>query len=135
MDRATGVARLAAGTVDVVIVAPDDPDTRFAAGEQSVIEVETQSNYDGSALRDLEMVRAVHQVDATHLRVTVDDAATALPDVVEVVTSFGADVVSARESRPSFDAVFTTLVQRDRDARAADEASAAANADTDTEAA
>ena len=38
-DRATGEARLAAGTADVVIVAPDDADARFQAGEQSVIEV------------------------------------------------------------------------------------------------
>lgn len=118
-----------------LIALAEPTELRRLADGGDVIEVETKSNYDGSALRDLEMVRAVHQVDATHLRVTVDDAATALPDVVEVVTSFGADVVSARESRPSFDAVFTTLVQRDRDARAADEASAAANADTDTEAA
>ena len=39
MDRSTGEARLAAGTADVVIVAPEDPDARFQAGEQSIIEV------------------------------------------------------------------------------------------------
>ena len=38
-DRATGEARLAAGQADVVVVAPDDPDDAFRAGEQSVIEV------------------------------------------------------------------------------------------------
>lgn len=108
---------------------------RRMADGGDVIEVETKSNFDGFALRDLEMVRAVHQVDATHLRITVDDAATALPDVVEAVSSRGGDVASAQESRPSFDAVFTTLVQRERDAQAAAAATAAANADTDTEAA
>jgi ABC-2 type transport system permease protein len=38
-DRAAAEARLRAGTADVVIIAPDDPDARFSAGEPSVIEV------------------------------------------------------------------------------------------------
>jgi ABC-2 type transport system permease protein len=38
-DRSAAVARLAGGTADVVVVAPDDPEARFRAGEQSVIEV------------------------------------------------------------------------------------------------
>lgn len=102
----------------------------MAAGGD-VIEIETKGSFDGFALRDLDLVRTVDQVDAVHLRVTVDDAATALPDVVAAVSSRGGDVASAQESRPSFDAVFTTLVQRDRDAQAA----TAATADAGTEAA
>ena len=117
-----------------LIALAEPTELRRMADGGDVIEVETKTSFDGFALRDLEMVRAVDQVDATHLRITVDDAATALPDVVEAVTSRGADVVSAQESRPSFDAIFTTLVQRGRDARAADEAATVA-ADTDTEAA
>ncbi len=38
-DRTAAEARLRAGTADVVIVAPEDPDASFRAGEQSVIEV------------------------------------------------------------------------------------------------
>ena len=38
-DRAAAEERLRAGTADVVIVAPDDPDASFRAGEQSVLEV------------------------------------------------------------------------------------------------
>ena len=38
-DRAAAEARLQAGTADVVIIAPEDPDAKFRAGEQSVIEV------------------------------------------------------------------------------------------------
>ena len=38
-DRAGAEAQLTAGTVDVVIIAPDDPQATFRAGEQSVIEV------------------------------------------------------------------------------------------------
>ena len=38
-DRAAAEARLRADTADVVIIAPEDPDVTFRAGEQSVIEV------------------------------------------------------------------------------------------------
>jgi ABC-2 type transport system permease protein len=38
-DRAAAEGRLRAGTADVVMIAPDDPQTSFRAGEQSVIEV------------------------------------------------------------------------------------------------
>lgn len=38
-DRAAAEARLAADEVDVVIIVPEDPEARFRAGEQSVIEV------------------------------------------------------------------------------------------------
>lgn len=118
------------------LVALADPtELRRMAEGGDVIEIETKSSFDGFALRDLDVVRRVDQVDATHLRVTVGDAATALPNVVEALSARGGDVASAQESRPSFDAVFTTLVQRERDAQAAAAATAAANADTDTGAA
>ncbi len=38
-DRAAAEAMLRAGAIDVVIVAPEDPEARFRGGEQSVIEV------------------------------------------------------------------------------------------------
>jgi ABC-2 type transport system permease protein len=38
-DRASAEARLQGGSVEVIIIAPEDPEARFAAGEQSVIEV------------------------------------------------------------------------------------------------
>ena len=38
-DRDTAVERLRAGEVDVVVVAPEDPQAQFEAGEQSTIEV------------------------------------------------------------------------------------------------
>src|SRR5688572_5463088 len=38
-DRLAAEARLRAGSADVVIIAPEDPEENFRAGEQSVIEV------------------------------------------------------------------------------------------------
>ncbi len=42
-DRATGEAELQAGRADVLIIAPEDPETAFRAGEQSVIEVQVDA--------------------------------------------------------------------------------------------
>jgi hypothetical protein len=44
--------------------------------------------------------------------VTVDDAATKLPAVVEAIGTAGGDVASAREVRLTFDEVFAELVGR-----------------------
>ena len=98
---------------------------RMAVGGD-LIEVETAAAFDGASLRTLDLVRDVDQDDATHLRVVVDDASTALPDVVEAVTQRGGEVVSASEARPSFDSVFATLVERQREADAAAAEAAAA---------
>ena len=100
---------------------------RMAVGGD-VIEVETAAAFDGASLRSLELVRDVDQEDPTHLRVIVEDASVALPDVVQAVTDRGAEVVAASETRPSFDTVFATLVERQREADAAAEAAAATDA-------
>jgi len=42
-DRATGEARLADGSADVIIMAPEDPEAQFRAGEQSIIEVQVDT--------------------------------------------------------------------------------------------
>jgi hypothetical protein len=65
------------------------------------------------------MIRGVERREANQLVVRVDDASTAMPDVVEAITQRGGEVVSANEGRPSFDEVFAILVERDRLARGA----------------
>lgn len=99
----------------IALARPDDL-RRLAVGGD-IIEVRTTAGFDDEALRDLPIVKRVEALSSRHLRVTVDDAATALPDVVEAITERGGEVASAQETRPSFDAVFATLVERDRDER------------------
>ncbi len=94
---------------------------RKAVGGDIVV-VETAGLFDGEALGSLPFVRSVRQNGPRRLTVVVDDAGTALPDVVEAVRERGGEVASAREERPSFDDVFATLVERDREERAAAEA-------------
>jgi len=118
-EACDAVALISGGRL--VTLAPPEELRRSALGGD-VIEVQTEAAFDGAGLRDLPMVRSVAQDDPRHVRVIVDDAGSALPDVVEAVRARGAEVASASEARPSFDAVFATLVERDRAAHGDDSA-------------
>jgi ABC-2 type transport system ATP-binding protein len=79
-----------------------------------VVTIETKDAIDAGAIRDLPDVRRIEQRGPNQVQVTVSDAATSLPDVVEAITKRGGEVTTAQESRPSFDEVFALLVERDR---------------------
>jgi ABC-2 type transport system ATP-binding protein len=119
------VALIADGRL--IALAPPDELRRMAVGGD-IIEIETAAPFDAATLRSLPIVRDVDQLDTSHLRVVVDDASTALPDVVEAVGASGAEVRSASETRPSFDTVFATLVERQRAAEPGDGADETAEA-------
>jgi ABC-2 type transport system ATP-binding protein len=103
------VALIAHGRL--VALAPPDELRRSATGGD-VIEVETTDMFDGTKLETVPGVIAVRQLDTRRLRVTVDDAGTKLPAVVDAIGEAGADVASAREVRLTFDEVFAELVAR-----------------------
>ena len=92
-------------------------DLRRQAIGGDVVTIETTEPFDAGALRSMATILRVEQPSPTELRATVADAATALPEVVEAVTTRGGEVVSAAEARPSFDEVFAILVERDRTSR------------------
>lgn len=95
-------------------------DLRRQAFGGDILAIATSGDIDASVLRSLQSVVRVEQRGPHELRVTVDDAGQAMPDVVEAITSHGGEVGSAAEARPSFDEVFAVLVQRDRASRPAD---------------
>ena len=96
------------------LIALADPDElRRQAIGGDIVEIEA-SAFDGAALSDMPVVRSVERRGPNALRVTVDDASTAMPDVVDAITRGGGEVASASEARPSFDEVFAVLVERDR---------------------
>lgn len=111
------VALIAEGRL-IAFARPDDLRRHAMGGD--VLDVETVGMFDGDLLRDLPLIRDVRQLGPRRLRITVDDAGSATPDVVEAVERQGGQVGSAREERPSFDEVFARLVERDR-SRASDE--------------
>ena len=125
------VALIAHGRL--IALAPPDELRRSATGGD-VIEIETTDLFDGSNLESLPGVLAIRQLDGRRLRVTVDNAATKLPAVVDAVGVAGGNVASAREVRLTFDEVFAELVARaGEDDAAADVAADAADVAADTE--
>jgi ABC-2 type transport system ATP-binding protein len=103
------VALIAHG--QLIALAPPD-ELRRSATSGDVIEIETNALFDASTLESLPGILAIRQVDVRRLRVTVADAATSMPTVVEAIKSSGGDVASAREVRLTFDEVFAELVTR-----------------------
>ncbi|HET7169799.1 MAG TPA: ABC transporter ATP-binding protein [Candidatus Limnocylindrales bacterium] len=92
-------------------------DLRRQAFGGDVLAIEATGDVDTGSLRSLASVVRVEQRGPKELRVTVDDAGQAMPEVVEAITSRGGEVASASEARPSFDEVFAVLVERDRASR------------------
>lgn len=114
------VALIAEGRL-LALATPDELRREAVGGD--VVVVETASLFDGDLLLRLPVVHGVRQEGPRRLVVMVDDAGTAMPEVVQAVGAQGGEVVSAREERPSFDAVFAALVERGaRDAETRDAA-------------
>ena len=102
------------------VVAAGTPDElRRTALGGDLVEVETGAPFDASAIRGVTGISRIEQRGPTSIRATVEDASTAIPEIVEAVTSAGGEVASAGETRPSYDEVFALLVQRARTARPA----------------
>ena len=88
---------------------PDELRRRAIGGDE--VEVTTDGPFDIEVLERLPSVRSVRQTGAREFRVVVDDAGTATPEIVDAVTGAGGTVGTVRESRPSFEEVFTRLVE------------------------
>jgi len=105
------VALIVGGTI-IALATPDD--LRRSATDGDLLDIETASVVDATDLMGMEGVREVTQNGPRHFRVVVDDAGSALPNVVERLRSAGIEVESAREQRLSFDEIFAILVARHR---------------------
>jgi ABC-2 type transport system ATP-binding protein len=90
-----------------------------------IVEITTTDAFDGSRLTELPIVRSIERRGPNELRVRVDDASTAMADVVDAITAQGGHVASVSEARPTFDEVFAILVERDRVARGEERGEAA----------
>jgi len=113
-ESCDGVALISEGRV-IALGTPDGLRREAVGGD--VVVIETKDGFDAALLRDIADVHRIDQRGPHELHVTVADAATGLPNVVEAITSRGGEVASASEERPSFDEVFALLVQRDRQAQ------------------
>ena len=115
-EECDAVALIAEGRL-IAHATPDEMRKEAMGGE--LIDVDAGERFDLAALRDLPVVRGIRRInDDGVLRITVDDAATATPVVVEAIRQAGGEVRSTSEARPSFDEVFAALVARDQGDRA-----------------
>ena len=86
---------------------------RLALGGE-VVEVTTTGLFDASRLTPGAGLISVQQTGPRDFRLIVAHAGRASADVVQAVTAAGGEVDAVREIRPSFEEVFTLLVERDR---------------------
>ena len=102
------VALIAHGRV-VAYGTPEELRRRAMGGDE--IELTTDTPFDGEVLQQVAGVRSVRQIGLREFRVVVDDAGSATPEIVDAVTQAGSGVAGVRASHPSFEDVFTRLVE------------------------
>jgi ABC-2 type transport system permease protein len=120
-DRAAGEAELQAGRADVLVIAPEDPETAFRAGQQSVIEVQVDAidpvevNYAGFLAAGLasevnrEIIERVAAEGQGYAVAAGEEEATEIPpDVVAAPTR--AELVNIAPSTPGVIAYFGPAV-------------------------
>jgi ABC-2 type transport system ATP-binding protein len=97
------------------LIAYGTPDEvrRLAVGGE-VVEVTMEGVFDAATLHQSSGVLGVRQTGPRDFQLIVEDAGTATPDAVQAMSAAGGTVASVREYRPTFEDVFTTLVERDR---------------------
>jgi ABC-2 type transport system permease protein len=119
-DKASAEARLRAGEVDIVVVAPEDPEAAFRAGEKSTIEVlvdevdPVEENYAGvlaGRLADAvnqRLIEAVVEEGQELALVGGEDVAQIPPSVVAAPTE--ADITNLAPSMPGVTSFFGPAV-------------------------
>ena len=120
-DRAQAESALRGGTVDMVVVAPEDPEARFRAGEQSTFEIlidavdPVDANYAGflaaglaDAVNRRVIEQAVQEGEAFALDAGQPQMARLPPNVVAAPTR--ADVTNVAPSKPAVVAFFGPAV-------------------------
>jgi len=109
-EECDSVALIAHGRV-VASGTPEELRRQAMGGDE--LAVTTDGPFDGEVLAGLSSVRAVHQLGLRELRLIVDNAGAATPDVIDAIARAGGGVGTVRETRPSFEDVFTQLVREE----------------------
>jgi ABC-2 type transport system ATP-binding protein len=126
-EECDSVAMIVGGRI--IALAPPD-ELRRMATNGDLLDIQTETVFDGSDLVGMPGIGQVTQDTPRHIRVVVEDAGAALPQIVERIRSKGVDVASAQEHRLSFDEIFAILVARsEADAPTAAEGSATETTD------
>ena len=126
-EQCDAVALIAGGRL-VALGTPAELRRRASGGD--LIEVETAAPFDPEPLAGQHAIRAVRSTGSRTFVVVTDEVGTTTPLLDDLVAAAGGQLVAVREIHPTFDEVFTTLVERDRAARDAMVAQEAAGDDS-----
>jgi ABC-2 type transport system ATP-binding protein len=106
--------------VDGELVALDEPEAlRQMVFGGDVLQIDTTRAVDPDMLADASGVTRVRQTTPRQLFVTVEDAASLTPRIIDTLRQHGAEVAGIEEHQPTFDEVFTGLVEQRRAERGA----------------
>ena len=101
--------------VDGELVALDQPEVlRQMVFGGDVLQVDTNRAVDPELLTSLSGVSAIRQTAPRQLMITVEAAATLTPRIIETLRTANVEVVGIEEHQPTFDEVFTGLVEQRR---------------------
>ena len=100
---------------DGELVAFDTPDElrRLVFGGE-VLEVNAQRTVEPEMLKGIPGILRISQPSPRQLFVTTEDAASTTPRIVEALKAHSVEVLGLQEHQPTFDEVFTGLVERRR---------------------
>jgi len=106
--------------VDGELVALDEPEAlRQMVFGGDVLQVDTTRAVDPEQLASVAGVTSVRQTAPRQLMVTVEEAASLTPRIIDVLREGGYEVAGIEEHQPTFDEVFTGLVEQRRAQRGA----------------
>lgn len=101
--------------VDGALVALDEPEAlRQMVFGGDVLQIDTGRAVDPELLSSIGGVTAVRQTAPRQLMATVEDAGSLTPRIIDSLRSGGVEVVGIEEHQPTFDEVFTSLVEQRR---------------------
>ena len=104
--------------VDGELVALDEPERlRQMVFGGDVLQIDTTRAVDPDVLAGVAGVSRVRQTGPRQLFVTVDDAGSLTPQIIDALRRHGLEVTGIEEHQPSFDEVFTGLVEQRREQR------------------
>jgi ABC-2 type transport system ATP-binding protein len=91
---------------------PEEVRRRVAGGEMVDVVADGLDRRLVERLRTLDGVRSLRVVSFEELRLTVDSASAAIPQVLATLADSTAEVKQVQEYRPNFDEVFVTLMEQ-----------------------
>ncbi len=101
--------------VDGALVALDEPEAlRQMVFGGDVLQIDTARAVDPELLTSIGGVTAVRQTAPRQLMATVEDAGSLTPRIIDALRAGGVDVSGIEEHQPTFDEVFTSLVEQRR---------------------